>query len=97
MALVLQEANALVNEEDIDRSLKAAREAASLVYVVQTKVDLIPRDFSPAHKRLLQTPAWFRYYRDIDCFPISTVTGEGIDELVCFIGMFNDLAEEHSH
>lgn len=86
VALVLEESILALTKEQLGSLLQAARNTSSLVYVLQTKIDLIPRDLSVGHTRLLRAPAWFRYYRDVDCFPISVLTREGVDDLLSSIG-----------
>ena len=72
----------------IDPIVQLAKGAARLVYIVQTKIDLIPRDRSRNHMILLRFQAWCRYHYEVECIPISALTGEGMDVLLSEIGAF---------
>ena len=72
----------------IDPILQLDKSAARLVYIVQTKIDLIPRDRSRDHRILLRFQAWSRYHYEVECIPISVLTGEGMDALLSEIGTF---------
>ena len=72
----------------IDPIVQLVKGAARLVYIVQTKIDLIPRDRSPDHIILLRFQAWCRYHYEVECIPISALTVEGIDMLLSGICAF---------
>ncbi|KAI0757990.1 hypothetical protein C8Q74DRAFT_1302518 [Fomes fomentarius] len=66
-------------------TLDIAREAAPHVCVVFTKSDLIPRDYSMTHLNLLGRVPETSYVYDIDCIPVSTTSGEGLNDLFACI------------
>ena len=73
----------------IDPILQLAKGAARLVYIVQTKIDLIPCDRSDDHMILLRFQAWCRYHYEVECVPVSALTGEGMDVLLSEICAFH--------
>ena len=84
VALVLRDGTQ--RSRAIDPILQLAKGAARLVYIVQTKIDLIRRDRSRDHAIMLRFQAWSRYHYEVECIPISALTGEGMDVLLSGIG-----------
>lgn len=68
-------------------TLDTARRIAPSTCVVHTKRDRVPNDYSEHHISYLSSKydLWQKY--DIDCVSISLTTGEGIDDVIAFIGM----------
>ncbi|KAI0705739.1 hypothetical protein C8T65DRAFT_652609 [Cerioporus squamosus] len=70
---------------NIAAHIQAAQHSAASVCVVQTKIDLVPSDFSDAHLASLQVAPWMGYNFQLDCFDVSLTTGDGFDALLTYL------------
>ncbi|KAI0705740.1 hypothetical protein C8T65DRAFT_652611 [Cerioporus squamosus] len=62
-----------------------ARQAASSVCIVQTKMDLVPSDFSSRHLDFCSVAADMGYKYQVDCFDVGLTVGDGVDELLAYL------------
>ncbi|KAM5530676.1 hypothetical protein V8D89_015648 [Ganoderma adspersum] len=67
-------------------TLETTRRIAPSTCVVHTKGDRVPSDYSEHHISYLSSKydLWQKY--DIDCLSTNLITGEGIDDVIAFIG-----------
>jgi len=93
VALVLLDATQ--GRQSLDSELKLAREAAPLAFIIQTKIDLIPRDYSAEHLSYLEKQPSYRYFSNTECLNISVLTGEGVNDLLAYIANAVDPTPEH--
>lgn len=87
VALVLQETRCTPS---LDLYLPIARTAAPQICVIQSKIDLAPRDWSSEHAKLLNFAPWCRYTYNVECLLVSTLSGEGIDDLLSYLGKLGE-------
>lgn len=84
VALILVDAR----EPDIlsPATLDVARRVATSTCVVHTKLDLVPCDYSIPHLRYLGSKPFLSYHFDVDCLCVNLTAGEGVDDILTFIG-----------
>ncbi len=68
-------------------TLDTARIIATSTCIVHTKRDLVPNDYSEHHISYLSSKYDLLQKFDLDCFSANLTTGQGIDEVLAFIGM----------
>lgn len=68
-------------------TLDTVRRMATSTCVVHTKRDLVPSDYSERHISYLSSKYALLQQFDIDCFSVNLTTGEGVDDVLAFIGM----------
>lgn len=84
VALVLQETACT---SSLDTYLPIARTAAPRICVVQSKIDLVPHDWSWKHVNSLGFAVWCRHTYKVECLLVSTMSGDGIDGLLNYLGV----------
>ena len=67
-------------------TLEVARRVATSACAVLTKLDLVPCDYSESHLQYLASKHLLSYQFDIDCLSVNPTTGEGVDDILAFIG-----------
>ncbi|PIL23322.1 hypothetical protein GSI_14633 [Ganoderma sinense ZZ0214-1] len=67
-------------------TIDVARRIAISTCVVHTKLDLVPCDYSDPHLRFLASRPLLSHRLDVDCLSVNLKTGEGIDDILAFIG-----------
>ncbi|TFY76978.1 hypothetical protein EWM64_g7035 [Hericium alpestre] len=67
-------------------TLDTARKIATSTSLIHTKRDLIPRDYSERHISYLSSKYELSLKFNIDCLSVSLTTGEGIEDVLAFIG-----------
>ncbi|PIL23323.1 hypothetical protein GSI_14634 [Ganoderma sinense ZZ0214-1] len=67
-------------------TVDVAQRVATSTCVVHTKLDLVPCDYSHNHLRYLGSKPLLSHRFDIDCLSVNLTTGEGIDDVLAFIG-----------
>ncbi|TBU44712.1 hypothetical protein BD309DRAFT_990089 [Dichomitus squalens] len=70
-------------EED---TVAAARRVAQSICILHTKTDLVPGDHSNRHLGYLGSHPYLSYKWDVDCLSASLATGEGVDDILAYIG-----------
>ena len=67
-------------------TLDVARRVATSACVLHTKLDLVPCDYSEPHLRYLASKPLLSHQFDVDCLSVNLTTGEGVDDVLAFIG-----------
>ncbi|KAI1794471.1 hypothetical protein LXA43DRAFT_142471 [Ganoderma leucocontextum] len=67
-------------------TLDVARRIATSTCIVHTKLDLVPCDYSERHLRYLGSKPFLSYKFDVDCLSVNLATGQGVDDVLAFIG-----------